>query len=69
MTTMPVFSSVMRNSAERPTTITRSVPSAFLRSIVRISSISSLPFAFALRSEISAMLDAVPPTWKVRSVN
>ena len=69
MTVIPVFSSVIFNSAERPTTITCFEPSEFLRSIVLNSSISNLPFAFAFKSEISAMFDAVPPTWNVRSVN
>ena len=69
ITTIPVLSSVILISADLPTTIERIEPSTFAFSIVRSSSISNLPFAFALMSEISATLDAVPPTWKVRSVN
>ncbi|MNE31075.1 hypothetical protein D3C80_1246230 [compost metagenome] len=65
----PVLGSVIFNSAERPTTIVFVSPSEPLRVIVRNSSISNLPAAFAFKSDSSAMFDAVPPTWNVRSVN
>ena len=69
ITVIPVFSSEIFNSAERPTTINLVEPSEFFFSIVLNSSISNLPFAFAFKSEISVVFDAVPPTWKVRNVN
>jgi hypothetical protein len=67
--TIPVFSSVIFNSAERPTTTTLEVPSLFFFSIVRSSSISSLPEALAFKSDSLPVFEAVPPTWKVRKVN
>ena len=69
MITMPVFSSTMRISPERPTTMVLTVPSVPLWSMVRNSSNSIRPATFALMSELSAMFEAVPPTWNVRSVS
>ncbi len=67
--TIPVFSSVILSSADRPTTITLVFPSSPFFSIVLNSSISNKPFPFALMSETSAMFEAVPPTWNVLSVS
>ncbi len=68
-TVTPVFSSIIFISEDLDTTITSLSPLAPVVSTTLSSSISSLPSPLALISFSSAMLAAVPPTWKVLSVN
>ncbi|MNT53478.1 hypothetical protein D3C72_1905650 [compost metagenome] len=66
--TRPLPGSTILNSPERPKT-TCTVPSSVCVSTVRIFSNSTTPSNLATMFDSAAMFDAVPPTWKVRSVN
>ena len=65
----PFLSSITFASAVLLTTISTFSPSEFLLVTVFKSSISSLPSFLTTILESTSDLDAVPPTWKVRSVN
>ena len=65
----PFWSSIIFASAVLLTTISTLSPLAFLLETVFKSSISSLPSFLTTILESTSDLEAVPPTWKVRSVN
>ena len=66
---MPDFGSTSLTSAVRPITMVESFPCSSLPVTVLSSSISRIPSNLATSFDSSAVLEAVPPTWKVRRVS